>query len=419
MDNKPRRGWRERIESGLYRAHRVGCPRSGDHRAGGRCTCPYQFKAPGAAPGTTRTVSHPGPVIEARAERRRLMAAGRPAPEESMVEAGTVDDLATAYLRTRQGVLAPNTVRIIDTDYRLRISPALGHLQVPEVTRERIEVLVAELVRAGASRRMLMGTIASLRAILAAAVEWGRIVSNPAARLRLPAEEHHERQAVERVLDVDQYSRLIAACGTTRIETVIRAAAEAGLRRGEVIGLAWEDVDLPARRITVRRSVTQVNGKTARTTKGRRMRRVAISETFARRLADWFAEAVVTTGASATGPVWPGRDGGYLDAGSPGQALARTLARAGLIDDQGHPLVTFHGLRHGAASRMLGSGVPLIVVSRMLGHASPLVTSTVYAHLLSDSQLDDAAAVFDAPRTTLTVRETVRGGVEPPENPVG
>jgi integrase len=84
------------------------------------------------------------------------------------------------------------------------------------------------------SRRLVTGTISSLRAILAAGVEWGRISSNPAARLRFPAEEHHERQAVERVLDADQYGRLIAAFGTTRIETMIRAAAEAGLRRGEV-----------------------------------------------------------------------------------------------------------------------------------------------------------------------------------------
>ena len=148
------------------------------------------------------------------------------------------------------------------------------------------------------------------------------------------------------------------------------------------------------------------------------MRRVAISETFARRLGDWYAESIVTTGASATGPVWPGRDGEYMDAGSPGQALARTLTRAGLIDDDRNPFVTFHGLRHGAASRMLGSGIPPIVVSRMLGHASPLVTSTVYAHLLSDSQLDDAAAVFDTPETTPTVRETVRERVTPTKKPM-
>lgn len=44
---------------------------------------------------------------------------------------------------------------------------------------------------------------------------------------------------------------------------------------------------------------------------------------------------------------------------------------------------------------MLGHGVPLLVVSRQLGHANPSITATIYAHLLGDSQFDEAAAVFD------------------------
>ena len=83
-----------------------------------------------------------------------------------------------------------------------------------------------------------------------------------------------------------------------------------------------------------------------------------------------------------------------MNAHSPNQSLARALGRAGLVDADGVPLVTPHGLRHTAASLMLAAGVPLIVVSRQLGHANPNVTAQVYAHLLADSQLDEAAAAF-------------------------
>jgi integrase len=145
-------------------------------------------------------------------------------------------------------------------------------------------------------------------------------------------------------------------------------------------------------RLVVRRSVSDVHGiRQERTTKGKRSRRVAISEGFAERLAWWKAAC----GADrATGYVWPGRDGNPMNAHSPNQSLARVLRGAGLVDTDEVPLVTPHGLRHTAASLMLAAGVPLIVVSRQLGHANPNVTAQVYAHLLADSQLDKAAAAF-------------------------
>ena len=97
---------------------------------------------------------------------------------------------------------------------------------------------------------------------------------------------------------------------------------------------------------------------------------------------------------------------------SPGQTLERVLRRAGLVGAAGRPLVSFHGLRHTAASVMLARGVPLLVVSRQLGHRNPNVTAEVYAHLLHDAQLDDAMSAFTPPAQT--VRGTVR---ELPEGP--
>ena len=76
---RPRRGWRERIEPGVYRIHRIACA-SRDARPGRRCGCAYQILVPGTRPGITRAVTVRGSVTQARAERRRLQAAGRPQP---------------------------------------------------------------------------------------------------------------------------------------------------------------------------------------------------------------------------------------------------------------------------------------------------------------------------------------------------
>ena len=343
-----------------------------------------------------------GSIADARATRRTLQTSGRP---KAAVGTDTLDEFAAAYFTTKAPVLAPDTIRNRDEDYCARIAPVLGRLPLTEITRERVEVWLADLVQRAASRRMVVQTVATLRVILGAAVAWERMSANPAARLTLPAPDTEREQAVERVLDAEQLRRLFAAAGALRTETMLRAAGEAGLRRGEISGLRWPDVDLVDRRLSIRRSIVQERAsadtplnKVEKTTKGRRARRVAITSSFAARLGDWYAEAVVAGGATADGHVWPGRGGGPMHDRSLARALERALRRADLVaneDGRSVPLVTPHGLRHTCASIMLARGVPLIVVSRQLGHANPNITASIYAHLLGDSQLDEAAAPFE------------------------
>ena len=289
---RPRRGWRERIEPGVYRLHRISCPASRDLRPGRRCGCAYQVLVPGERPGLTRAVTVRGSVTQARAERRRLQAAGRPVATQPAPEpppSVTLCALAGQWQRTRKGVLAPNTLAEVEVDLRLRLAPVLVEIAVNQITRQQVDELVADLLRRGASVRMVRGVVSTLRRLLQAAVEWGLIAENPARRVRLPAPETHTRQAHERVLSMAELARLVHSCrGSLRTETLIRAMAESGLRRGEVIGLGWDDVDLVGLRLIVRRSVSDVHGvREERTTKGKRSRRVAISAEFAARLAEW------------------------------------------------------------------------------------------------------------------------------------
>jgi len=415
--NRSRRGWREHIEPGVYKAHRLACPSSTDHKPKRRCDCPYQVKVPGHEVGTTRMVTIVGSVGEARAERRRLMSEGHPAPAPETWQ-GTLRELAADYLRARAPVLAPATIYTVDESFRLRIDPVLGHLRPNEINRERLEVWLADLTQSATSSRMVTKTVEALRVILQAAVLWGRIPSNPAMGLRLPTADTHERQAVERVLTAEQLRTLFTqGARSVRHETLLRAAGEAGLRRGEIIALRWSDVRLDERRLDVRRSIWEERGqrpdgmpraRVEKTTKGRRARRVAVSPTFAALLGDWYEQAVVEGGSDAVGYVWPGKGGGPMAADSPTQLVERALRRCGLVDEDGRPLVSLHGLRHTAGSIMLAARVPLIVVSRQLGHSNPQVTAQVYAHLLADDQLDIAAGALDTLLGADTVRETVR-----------
>lgn len=80
---------------------------------------------------------------------------------------------------------------------------------------------------------------------------------------------------------------------------------------------------------------------------------------------------------------------------SPARALERAWVRAGLVDDNGRPLVSPHRLRHSSASVMIREGVPLTVVAAQFEHADPEITARIYAHLVADRDLDLGAAVFD------------------------
>ncbi len=384
-----RRGWRERIEPGLYREHRVKCPRSADRRPNGRCDCPWLLAI--SATGGSRFTTYDGTVTQARAERRRLLAQGpiRPAGTETAGAPETLTDLMRRYLTTSRGNLEDHTLTTHDRHYRLRIAPTLGPLAMHALTNERIATWWAALLRSGVTHRQAIGTLAAARAVLKAGAAWGYLPEGLADRLRAPAKVSHTTEATERVLTLDQLRTLYAATNSVRVETMLRAAAEGALRRGEVIALRWSDIDLDARVIHVRRSVSQPAGQLPakeKSTKGRRRRRVPISTTFADRLRTWQA----STDAPRDGLVWPGKTGDtWMDAMTPTQALGRLLGRAGLVDDQGNGLVTYHQLRHTAASLMLTHGLPLLVVSRILGHANPRITSDTYAHLVDGT---DAAA---------------------------
>src|SRR4051794_14001347 len=126
--SKPRRGWRERVEPGVYRSHRLGCASSRDRRPGRRCGCVLQVSVPGASGGSTLVSLEQGASLAgARNEKRRRMAAGRPfLMDVHGPLPRTVHELAVVYLRDREPLLAPATIRTTAEGYRLRVAPHLG-----------------------------------------------------------------------------------------------------------------------------------------------------------------------------------------------------------------------------------------------------------------------------------------------------
>src|SRR5262249_46330090 len=152
---------------------------------------------------------------------------------------------------------APATMEIRERAWRFRIAPHLAECRLDELTRDRLETWLARLVRAEPEhRRSVELALATLKRLLSGAVEWRRLPINPAAGLKMPAAPPSTPNS-QRVLTSEQVDALLEHAPRLRDKTLVLAALDGALRRGELIGLRWENVKLAERRFVISEAVWQ------------------------------------------------------------------------------------------------------------------------------------------------------------------
>ena len=262
----------------------------------------------------------------------------------------------------------------------------LTRLSPPHVERQ-----MAALMARGLSAMTVRHARSTLRRALHDAQRDGLVNRNVAALARPPRIERREMRA----LSVAEVGRLLAATADDAHGPLYALAVGSGLRAGELCGLRRADVDLTARSLVVRRSLAKGYGggyelgepKTARSRRTVMLPAVAIEGL--RR-----AKARQAAAKLAAGTAWQDRDRlVFTDAvGRPVRPDAVSAAFRATADRLGLP-VRLHDLSHTAASLMLAAGVPLKVVSEMLGHSSIGITADVYAHVTPELRREAADAM--------------------------
>jgi integrase len=166
-----------------------------------------------------------------------------------------------------------------------------------------------------------------------------------------------------------------------------------GMRRGEVLGLRWEDVDLKKGVISVRQQIQRINGalKVTDVKTERSRRSINLAEPTVAALKEHKAAQRRAQRASPawkeSGLVFTTGLGTPLDPRNVAKQFETACVKAKI--GKWHP----HELRHSAATLMLAAGIPLQVVSAVLGHASIRITSDVYGHVLEPQRQDAADAL--------------------------
>lgn len=324
---------------------------------------------------------------------------------------GTLGDYLTAWLDTyaRGGTVKHSTIAATRNHIVAHIVPRIGHLPLVKLTPAHVQGFYADLLSngeahyksgRGLSPKSVRNIAGTLHKALSEGVKFDQITRNAADGISLPRYERRELQRWE-PYQIGQFLRHRAGEGDY-LYAVWRLMFAIGLRRGEVLGLRWSDIDMLDKRITVRNTRLDVGGRIyEETPKSRAAKRTVQldSETIvalammkneqdkaAETLGAWISEYVVTDIDGH--PIKP-------------QTLTRrfqTESRAA-----GLPVIRLHDVRHSSATMQLNEGVPIHVVAGRLGHSTPSTTLNVYAAFMPSA--DGLAADVMGDRLTALTGE--------------
>ncbi len=302
----------------------------------------------------------------------------------------TVAELLERWLTSRSRELRPGTIEGYRATIRAHIEPHIGRHSVRDLTPYLVQSWIDDRVEAGVGLTMLNHAVKRLRTALDSAVRLGLIATNPAQLVDAPS-AGKPRQAI---LTRAEIELLLTQAEADHFHPLWHLLVLAGLRRGEALGLRWQDVDLQAREIHVKQTVQVINHRPCigQPKTAAAVRTIAIPDRLVQALR--IHKDRQAFAAAAVGELWLSRDlvvctetGGPHNPANIYDHLEAMLDRAGVKQ------VRVHDLRHTYASHLIADGVPLPIIARQLGHASPAITMAVYAHMLPGQQREAADAI--------------------------
>lgn len=226
------------------------------------------------------------------------------------------------------------------------IEPFLGHKYLHEITVLDLERFRSERLKNGKKPSTVNRNMSLIKSIFNRAVEWGmlRAELNPATKIKQFPEDNMRL----RFLSKDEIKRLYEQC-EGELLNLVKVAINTGMRRGELMALTWNDLDISNRHIYIRHS------------KSGKGRVIPMNQAV--------LEVVLSLKKSSDRP--------NVFSSNHREAYVAALKRAEIKD------ATFHTLRHTAASHLAQAGVNLYTISKILGHSTTEMTAR-YAHLGPD-----------------------------------
>ena len=310
--------------------------------------------------------------------------------------------LTDEWLPARRAVIRATTWDHYRRIVEAYVAPTIGARPLSDLSPGHLNALYADLLQGG-RRQLKRGSPAKplsarsvrhvhtmLHKALNDAVRWGHLARNPADRADPPKPATPEMKA----WSPEQLRVFLAHVEGDRLDAAWLLMATTGMRRGEVLGLRWSEVDLAHKRLAVLRAHVLANRQLVvsepKTAKGRRT--VALDEVTVAALQRHRRHQLEERLAAGEGWVDTGLLVTHLDGTAVDPRLFSSWFRQH-ARDAGLPHIRLHDVRHSYATAALAAGVPTKVVSERLGHASIAITLDTYSHVLPNMQAEAAEQV--------------------------
>jgi len=282
---------------------------------------------------------------------------------------------------------------------RLHVIPVIGGTRLNKLAPLDVQRLYVDRLRAGLSPTTVHQIHNVLHRALRQGMRWGLVTRNVTEAVDAPQPVNPECKT----WDARQTAAVLAAGDATDLAALWRLALLCGMRRGELLGLSWDDLDLDRGTLAVRRTLSRGKGGTwemgqPKTASGRRS--IALPASCAGALRKHRAAQNATR--LRLGELWEDHRFVFMnETGGPLHVNSLVGHFRKLIDAAGVPIIRFHDLRHTSATLLLAAGEHPKIVAERLGHSDVSITLNRYSHVTPDMQraaADRLDAAIDAAR---------------------
>ncbi len=367
--------------------------------------------------GRERRTWHPAGDDRAEAERLAAKLAAAETDKVGAVRSLTFGAYLTSqWLPSKKLHLATSTYRGYERNVQLHVLPTLGKVANRRLRYQQIEALYDTLLHPATGRGLAPKTVYEIHLVingaLTDALRRGLVTRNVATIARVPKPRSLQRTEGTS-LTQNELRLLMRTAAGHRLFPLYWLTAMTGMRRSEVLGLKWPDIDFSKKRLHLNRGLVAV-GYEIHETRGKTKtarRAISLDDTTLAVLAGWraFQPAEFAAVGIASDEKWVFTDGGGQTVHP--HAVYESFVR--IVHNAGIPPIRFHDLRHTHGSLLIKDGIPVKVVSERLGHANIAFTMQTYQHILP-GMLADAARATE--RLTRPVPPLEAGSGEPRRN---